>query len=200
MFVLAEFKDTIRVKPHAFSKPKVEAIEYEINAKYANKAFHDIGFCICVHDLVEIGDGIVQHSEGSVFYKVKFRMIVFRPFPGEIIVGKIKASAPDGIWVSVGFFDDIFIAKELLPSPREFEESEQVWVWKYQGADLFLDVGERVRLQVQRLEFKEVRPDAAPGPDGGETLVEAPAEVPFKIFGDMKSPGTGPLAWWAQSE
>ena len=62
-------------------------------------------------------------------------MVVFRPFRGEILVGKIRSCSPDGVhgiffatWsllaqgsfsipviASVGFFNDILIPPALLP-------------------------------------------------------------------------------------
>jgi hypothetical protein len=70
-------------------------------------------------------------------FSVVFRMVVFRPFSGEVILGKVKSSDEDGIrrmfscgfysslltyphnllLVSVGFFDDIYIPLSYLPTP-----------------------------------------------------------------------------------
>jgi hypothetical protein len=67
---------------------------------------------------------------------VVFRLVVFRPFASEVIVGKVKSSDEDGIRrasiaflesterpdnslppVTVGFFDDIYIPTAYLPQP-----------------------------------------------------------------------------------
>jgi DNA-directed RNA polymerase III subunit RPC8 len=40
---------------------------------------------------------------------VTFRLIVFRPFIGEVLSGKVLSQSPLGIRVSMGFFDDITI-------------------------------------------------------------------------------------------
>lgn len=67
----------------------------------------------------------------------EFRLIIFRPYIGEALVGKVKSQSPEGIvgasarrwmqrWnvpqltidasaVSVGFFDDILVPPNLLP-------------------------------------------------------------------------------------
>jgi DNA-directed RNA polymerase III subunit RPC8 len=37
MFILAVLKDTIKIEPADFRKPKQEAITDEVNKKYANK-------------------------------------------------------------------------------------------------------------------------------------------------------------------
>lgn len=75
-----------------------------------------IGLCISFYDLLESSDGLIGHGTGLVnvngqsrpilylYFKlitdsilVKFRMIVFRPFKGEIMLGKIASGTELGI-------------------------------------------------------------------------------------------------------
>lgn len=48
----------------------------------------------------------------------------------------------DGLRVSVGFFSDVLIPDYALQTPSYYDEAEGVWVWKYEGSDMFMDVGE----------------------------------------------------------
>ena len=90
-------------------------------------------------------------------------------------------------------------------------------MWTWEGAQLYLDVGERVRVLVQSVEFKEVRPGAAKRPsssqaNGGAPPSDAPGstqpgpddaernQAPFQVVGDMSGTGLGPLTWWAHAE
>jgi DNA-directed RNA polymerase III subunit RPC8 len=57
----------------------------------------DVGLGIKVLDILSISEGVIIPGDGGSYHRVKFRLIVFRPFYGEVIVGKIKASAPAGI-------------------------------------------------------------------------------------------------------
>lgn len=73
-----------------------------------------IGLCISFYDLLESSDGLIGHGTGLVNVNgkedallqhqahanslpVKFRMIVFRPFKGEIMLGKIASGTEHGI-------------------------------------------------------------------------------------------------------
>lgn len=47
----------------------------------------DCGLCICFYDLLKAGDPIVYPAEGCCHQAVTFRLVVFRPFVGEIITG-----------------------------------------------------------------------------------------------------------------
>ena len=91
-------------------------------------------------------------GDGASHTKVTFRVLVFRPFVEEIIVGKIKSSNPDGLTINLGFFDDIFLPAQALQHPCRFDESDQVWVWEYPNEDgghhdLFMDAGEDIRFR-----------------------------------------------------
>ena len=55
-----------------------------------------------------------------------FRLLVFRPFVDEVLVGKIKCCTREGVYLSLGFFDDILIPPEALQHPHRFDESDQV--------------------------------------------------------------------------
>ena len=44
----------------------------------------------------------------------------------EVLVGKIKCCTKEGVYLSLGFFDDILIPPEALQHPHRFDESDQV--------------------------------------------------------------------------
>jgi DNA-directed RNA polymerase subunit E'/Rpb7 len=72
-----------------------------------------VGFCICLYDILEASNGLIGHGTGNANVKgtsmgftmpaafntlaVEFRMIVFRPYKGEIINAKVRLCTPDGI-------------------------------------------------------------------------------------------------------
>lgn len=116
MFVLREIEDTLPIKPHLL-QIEAEAIEYEITKKYINKILPNVGLCIKLFDLLFVGEGIIYPGEPSPYFKVIFRMVIFRPFVGEIIVGKVKDLSAEGIQVTLDFFEDILIPSSLFLQP-----------------------------------------------------------------------------------
>ncbi len=66
------------------------------------------------------------------------------------IQGKVKSCSKEGVHVTLSFFDDIFIPVNNLQTPSRFDENEQLFVWQYNTGDathdLFLDIGEEIRL------------------------------------------------------
>ena len=44
------------------------------------------------HNLQSITGGVLHQGEGAPHYQAQFRLLVFRPFPGEVLTGKIAKS------------------------------------------------------------------------------------------------------------
>lgn len=78
-----------------------------------------IGLCISLYDILWTSEGLIGHGTGFVNVNVEFRMIVFRPFKGEVMLGKIRSSTVNGINVGTEFFDEIFIPYSELPQGAE---------------------------------------------------------------------------------
>ncbi|GLI80606.1 DNA-directed RNA polymerase III complex subunit Rpc25 [Penicillium ochrochloron] len=192
MFILTTISDLIQIAPEDFSKLSAVAIEDNINEKYANKVIQKIGLCVSFYDLLESSDGLIGHGTGLVNVNVKFRMIVFRPFKGEIMLGKISSSTDKGIKISVEFFNDILIPPSMLMDGATFDHGDQVWTWDNDGTMFYLDVGEVVRFRVETEEWHDQIPNA---PDLGEELL-TDRKPAYSIFGSMQIHGLGPITWW----
>jgi DNA-directed RNA polymerase III subunit RPC8 len=137
-----------------------------------------------------------------------FRYIVFRPEIGSLITGKVKSCTRDGIFVTLGFFDDIFIPKDELQHPSRFEEAEQAWVWEYpiddgqSKHDLFMDVGETIKFRVIDEEFVENEPTGPPDNESTSNNTSSDhhnTRPPYRIIGAINESGLGIDSWWTQS-
>lgn len=73
MFTFTKISDLVRIDPNDFSKPMAEALEDEINKKYANKIVHNVGLCICLYDILHFEDGLTKNGDGAAFVKGKAR-------------------------------------------------------------------------------------------------------------------------------
>ncbi|SPO36008.1 related to RPC25 - DNA-direcred RNA polymerase III, 25 KD subunit [Pseudozyma flocculosa] len=133
MFVLSELEDTIAVHPNHFGMPTIQAVSDQINRKFANKILQDVGLCISLFDISSCSEGRVRWGDGLLYHKVTFRLIVFRPFTNQVLVGKIKSSDETGIRVTMGFFDDIYIPAPHIPAPSAFDHQERAFFWLFEA-------------------------------------------------------------------
>ncbi len=114
MFFLAEIQENIRLTPGKLRHDFLDAITDALNQKYCNKVVVDLGLCISVFDVLEAEDPYVHPGDPNAFVKCRFRLIVLRPFEGEVIVGKIRSCDEDGVHVALEFFDDVIIPANCL--------------------------------------------------------------------------------------
>ncbi|KAI5301726.1 DNA-directed RNA polymerase III subunit rpc25 [Ascosphaera atra] len=135
-----------------------------------------------VYDLLESSDGLIGHGTGLVNVNggqrksFKFRMIVFRPFRGEIVLGKITSGSEKGIKISLEFFNDILVPPSLLLDGARFDYTDQVWVWDTEdGSTLYFDIGETVRFRVEAEEWHDQIPDAPTDLEGKTASERKPA-------------------------
>jgi DNA-directed RNA polymerase III subunit RPC8 len=57
------------IQPSNFVAPVEQALIAELNKKYSNRVLHDVGLCICVFDLSQVGEGKVRYGDGCLWYK-----------------------------------------------------------------------------------------------------------------------------------
>lgn len=192
MFQLSKLEHTLRLKPDLLSLPINEAVKGELEALFVDKVIENLGLGISVYDIESITGGFIFANEGAPTYTVKFRLIVFQPFIGEIISATLKESNADGLRLSVGFFDDIYIPKLLMPDPSraepDSENKNQVkWIWSYNDEEYLIDGVDEIRFRVQNVKFHEIPKEQ----------IDSKPFAPMEIIGSLASDGgLGPVSWW----
>lgn len=198
MFILISLRDILRIGPSSFRRAtstegRLELVSDAITAKYANKVLDKHGLCIAVHGIDSTEEGKFKPGDGAAYIEATFRLIVFRPFVGEIITGKVKTADATGILVSVEFFDYIFIPASCLPVPSIFVPEQKEWKWQFDGNDLFLELDKVVSVQVTALRFNQNNP-TKPTPVVRTVADLRPA---FQVVATIQEPGLGMVHWWA---
>lgn len=155
VFCLTTIRDVVRVPPERFDCELLNVLTEELDKKYSNKVIAEVGLCIATNDLKEVQDAIIYPADGGAHHRVVFRMLVFRPFVGEVAVGTISDSNANGIRVSLDFFEDVFIPHYLLPQPSEFDARSRLWIWRYEGAEDggIFNMSEQIRFRVESIKF-----------------------------------------------
>lgn len=161
MFYLSEIEHTLRLPPHLLDLPLHDAIKGELEGLFLDKVIANLGLCISVYDIRFIDGGFVFPGDGASTYTVKFRLIMFRPFVGEVIVAKLKESDSNGLRLSLGFFDDIYVPVHLMPNPSHSEpdpeNKEQIrWIWEFGEENYPIDGIDEIRFRVQSINYPSI--------------------------------------------
>ena len=115
-----------------------------------------MGLCVSFYDFLDVQDAYVYPAEGSCHQVARFRLVVYRPFVGEVLQGTVAHSDAEGIKVSMGFFDDIHVPARSLRQPASFNPTKEQWTWHYHGdaqageddQDLSIVLGDCIRFKV----------------------------------------------------
>ncbi|XVF21665.1 hypothetical protein REPUB_Repub12eG0109800 [Reevesia pubescens] len=204
MFYLSLIEHTLRLPPHLLHLPLDEAIKIELETLFLDKVITKLGLCISVYDIRSIKGGFIFPGDGSSTYTVEFRLIVFRPFVGEIIVAKLKEADANGLHLSLGFFDDIYIPVHLLPSPSRFESdpknrNQGRWIWDFGEAEeaqseeprFVIDGTDQIKFRVHSIIYPSIPLDQ---PENSKPF------APVVITGSIDYDGLGPVSWWEEAE
>ncbi|XP_077218407.1 RNA polymerase Rpb7 N-terminal domain-containing protein isoform X1 [Tasmannia lanceolata] len=187
MFALSLIEHDLSLPPELLSLPLDKAISGELERLFLDKVIPNLGLCVSVYDIQSVNGGIVYPNEGAPAYVVRFRLVMFRPFVGEILVGKIQSSDVNGLRLSLGFFNDIYVPVHLLKLPRS--EKNGVWIWEYEGEELYLDKDEEILFRVHSVKYPPI-----PVVQDKDANPFAPMEITAGIIDD----GLGLLSWWGE--
>ncbi|KAI4259690.1 MAG: hypothetical protein LQ352_000623 [Teloschistes flavicans] len=164
--------DLVLISPEDLQKPSAESIEDNINAKYANKVgaytflgltflsncnstkvVQKVGLCVCLYDILTASDGLIGHGTGI-----------------------LNVNVPT--YLSLGFFDDIFVPSNLLFPESTFNDQEQCWVWSNEGQEYFYDKTDWVRFRVEQEHWTDLAPVA---PSERDTAAMDERKSPYSI-------------------
>ena len=211
--------------PPATFGDELESIKRTLMLKYSNKLLPEVGLCVCLCDVLEIGDAHLYHTDGAPWVRVAFRFVVFRPSIGEILAGTVLSSDAEGIRVSLGFFDEVLVPASHFRPDCVHDERTGLWKWQWKDYELWFTPGDQIMVRVIALEFqdpKQQQISSAPIAPSIRTQVErselidpeakqliekeneARAALPsihaerpnFRILGRVDEDGLGMTAWW----
>lgn len=60
-----------------------------LESAFLDKVILDLGLVVTIYDILSISEGQVFPSDGGAHVETTFRVVVFRPSPGELIIGKV---------------------------------------------------------------------------------------------------------------
>merc|ERR1711939_1015711 len=148
----------------------------ELRKKYCNAVVKNVGLGICVYSIDKIWKGYILPTTGDCHAKVLFKLVIFKPFVGEILIGKLRSSDKSGIVVSLDFFDDVVISAGNLLQPAHFKPETNQWYWQFNEHEMLITMEGSIRLRVVSVEFN----------DKGDPLVP-----PMQVHGSIEEHGLG---------
>ena len=200
----------VQIPPTEFHKSSIRAIEDFVNNKYADKVIHKVGLCVGYHSLISASEGLIGHGTGIVNVNVDFRIMVYRPFKGEIVRGTITHSNIEGVYLSTDFFEDIIVPPPLLFENTQWgadESGTEAFIWRTDNGEggeneFFFDKAEKCLMRVEQEEWNDLSPQMKrPDDYDMERRDKYGLKLgPYRILASMLHSGLGPTLWWLGDE
>ena len=94
-----------------------------IESLYVDKVVKDLGLVVTLYEIVSIERlGTVGPARMAAHFHVVFKVVVFRPFVGEVLEGRVDSTRTAwSLYVRLGFFNDVFIPEHMLQEPSAFD-------------------------------------------------------------------------------
>ncbi|WZZ83915.1 hypothetical protein YC2023_104487 [Brassica napus] len=189
MFCLSELEDTVRVPPDLLKLPLEVAIKKVLQKLFLDKQKEVLSYPVMVLPPTRYNS---NYSSFSSLHTVVFIIVVFRPFVGEVIAARFKESDSNGLRLTLGFFEDIYVPAPLIPRPNRCEpdpcnRNQMRWVWIFEEQEYIIDDSYQINFRVENISYPPVPTERAE---------DAKLFAPMVITGAIDDDGLGPVSWW----
>jgi len=123
MFYLAEVEDYIRVEPKLFGLETAEAVKEQLNKSYMDFQDKELGTVVDVLEVLGVEDGIIIPDDGAVYYKSKFKLIIFRPELQEVVYGTIDEITNFGAFINLGLIKGMIHISQTMEDFVSFSKT-----------------------------------------------------------------------------
>ena len=190
MFVVKNFIDKIQILPSELGEKDImNVLKMRINREVSNRILSKEGLVVRVHRIISYENPYVHPGEkGTIHLLVKFALLIFKPFEGEVIQGTIEnMTKEDGIFLSLEFFNDILISKNHFLKHVVWNGADR-FTFKADPEDLNdsgvpLAIGQMITFRVVSVELEDI--------NGGKGLY---------VIGAIDEEGLGIRDWWEEDE
>ena len=112
-----------------------------------------MGIVVDVHNVKQIGEGIVIPGDGASYYDCVFELITFKPEMQEVIAGKIRDIADFGVFMTMGPIEGMIHVSQTMDDFVTFSKEK---VLTGRDSKRTLKVNEICRARIVAVSFKDV--------------------------------------------
>ncbi|MBA7704879.1 Ribonuclease R [subsurface metagenome] len=171
MFYLAEVEDYVRVEPSLFGLPTAKAVEEQLHKTYENFQDKELGTVVDVLEVLEVADGIIIPGDGAVYYKSRFKLIVFKPELQEVAYGIIEEITNFGAFIDMGVVRGMIHISQTMDDYVSFSKTGSL---TGRDSKKSLNIKDKCMARIVAISYKGEEP---------------------KIGLTMRQPGLGKLEW-----
>ena len=156
MYYKMTLEDKVRVPPNRLGEDLERVVLDELQTQLEGTIDKSIGIFIAVTNILDIGEGDIIHSDGAVYYSVKFEALVLRLALQEVLEGTVVETTSFGAFVSLGPIDAMLHVSQISEDFINYDEKNNRLIC--QDSKRQIAVGDSLRARVVALSLSEREP------------------------------------------
>jgi len=125
MFFISEVEDYVRVDPSLLKKGDIEeAIKQALVDQYEGKITKELGWVLAVKEILERSQGYLGYNDGGIYYKVRFRVLTWKPLLKEVTLGIVSNIVDYGAYVNLGPTDGLIHISQIMDDIVDYSKDK----------------------------------------------------------------------------
>ncbi len=174
-----EVEDLVRVPPHLTKREIPDAIREVLLNRYKNQYYEKFGYVVDVVEVKPSSENRVILGDPNIYYKVKYKLLVFIPEPNEVFLGIVRDVVEYGAYVLIGPFEGLLHISQIAKEKFYFNREERKLENKDKSKSLA--PGDKVYVKISTVSIKGSVADA-------------------KISLTMRNEGLGAVSWYEEKK
>lgn len=154
MYYRTRIEDTIRIPPNRFGEDFDSVIKDIVQKTFEGKVRRQYGVIVVVDNIEPIGDGVIIHGDGSMYQRVAFDAIVFKPELQEIVDGIVCEIVEFGAFSHIGPIDALIHMSQIMNDYVEVDSNNEIITGKEKK--LMLKNGDTIRARIVAVSLNEL--------------------------------------------
>lgn len=153
MFYEIQAKTHVRVAPNLFGADTKKSVLESLNKEYEGYIASDVGFVICISEVLNIGEGVIIPGDGAAFYETEFKLLSYLPEMQEVVLGKIRDITNFGAFINIGPADGMIHVSQTMDDFISFSKTKTLVGKESKNV---LKVNDRCRARIIAISYKEI--------------------------------------------
>ncbi len=153
MFFISEVEDYVRVDPSLLKKESIdEAIKQALVNQYEGKITKELGWVLAVTEILERSQGYLGYNDGGIYYKVRFKVLTWKPLLKEVILGEVTNILDIGAFINLGPTDGFVHISQIMDDKVYYSKDK---VLTGEKTKKVLKIGDLVKAKVVAISLKD---------------------------------------------
>jgi len=175
MYLLETREDIIRITPNKLGEEFEDLAAALTRESFEGKVDAHGGYTLIVRKVDIVDEGRIVHGDGSVYQRVRFQALVYKPSLHEIVEGSVCEIMKFGAFVRFGPLDGLLHISQIMDDRIDVDLDNQRLLGKDSKRDI--RVGDPIRGRIVSMNINERSPRES------------------KIGLTMRQSGLGKLEW-----